>query len=45
MENRLRSTRVEILEKMGESIFDFKNIKDVETWWKKYVNSENTFET
>jgi len=45
MENKLRSSSIEILEKMGELIFDFKDMGDVEMWWEKYVNSENAFET
>jgi predicted transposase/invertase (TIGR01784 family) len=33
LEQKLRNSGLDILDKFGESIFDFKDLKDAEKWW------------
>ncbi len=42
LETRLKSSRVEVLEKLGESMFDFENLGDVEKWWEKHGKPETS---
>ncbi len=36
LETGLKSSRVEVLEKLGESIFDFNDLGDLEKWWEEH---------
>ncbi len=42
LETGLKSSRVEVLEKLGESMFDFENLGDVEKWWEKHGKPETS---
>ncbi len=42
LETGLRSSRVELLERLGESIFDFNDLSDVEKWWEKHGKPEKS---
>lgn len=41
LEKRLRDSNLDLLDKFGESIFDFQNLQDAEDWWKKYPDRGN----
>ncbi|CAN2042449.1 hypothetical protein GMMP15_820002 [Candidatus Magnetomoraceae bacterium gMMP-15] len=40
MEKGLKASDIEILDKLGESIFDFKALNDVEEWWNEHSRSK-----
>lgn len=42
IEKRLVESGVDTLDRFGEAIFDFKNLKDVEKWWEHYEKSGNS---
>ncbi len=35
LETGLQSSRVEVLERPGKSMFDFNDLSDVEKWWEQ----------
>ena len=41
IEQKLNESRVEVLDRFGESIFDFKDLKDAEKWWDDYETGGN----
>jgi hypothetical protein len=41
IEQKLNESRVEVLDRFGESIFDFKDLKDAEKWWDDYEAGGN----
>ncbi|QTA81054.1 DUF4351 [Desulfonema limicola] len=38
LEQKLRNSRLDILDQFGESIFDFKDLNDAEKWWETHGN-------
>ena len=34
LEKQLRNSKIDNLDKFGESLFDFKDLKDAENWWE-----------
>ncbi len=42
LETGLQSSRVEVLEKLGESMFDFNDLSDVEKWLEKHGKPEQS---
>ncbi|CAN2044326.1 DUF4351 [Candidatus Magnetomoraceae bacterium gMMP-1] len=44
LEKGLKASDVEVLDKLGESIFDFKALSDVEKWWNEHSESKITAE-
>lgn len=41
LEKKLKASRPDLLDKFGESIFDFKDLKDAERWWDNYPKERN----
>ncbi len=41
LERKLQDSRLDILDKFGESIFDFNNLKDAEKWWDDFEKKGN----
>ncbi len=42
LETGLQSSRMEVLERLGESMFDFNDLRDVEKWWEKHGKQEKS---
>ena len=34
LEEKLQNSKLDILDKFGESLFDFNDLKDAENWWE-----------
>jgi predicted aldo/keto reductase-like oxidoreductase len=41
LEQKLRNSRLDMLDRFGESIFDFSNLKDAEKWWDDFEKKGN----
>lgn len=39
LEQKLRTSGLDLLDRFGESIFNFKTLEDAEKWWEDYGNS------
>lgn len=41
LESSLQNSEADLLDRFGESLFDFKNLKDAENWWKTHGKEGN----
>ena len=41
IEHRLHQSNLDLLDKFGEAIFDFKDLNDAEKWWDEHGNKGN----
>jgi predicted transposase YdaD len=41
IERKLNESGVDVLDRFGESIFDFESLEDAERWWEDFENSGN----
>ncbi len=41
LKQKLMNADIDLLDKFGESIFDFENLEDAETWWVIYGNTHS----
>ncbi len=41
LEQRLRDSKQESLDRFGESLFDFQDLKDAERWWETHSDGGN----
>ncbi|GBC63465.1 DUF4351 domain-containing protein [Desulfonema ishimotonii] len=41
LEQKLRKSDLDMLDKFGEAIFDFRDLKDAEKWWEEQENGGN----
>jgi heme oxygenase len=41
IERKLNESGVDVLDRFGESIFDFKNLEDAEKWWEDFEKGGN----
>ena len=41
LEQKLMQSDFDVLDRFGESIFDFRNLKDAEKWWDDYGKEGN----
>ncbi len=41
LEKRLKDSRADLLDRFGESILDFQDLKDAERWWDRHSKKGN----
>jgi hypothetical protein len=41
LEKKLQNSKLDILDKFGESLFDFKDLNEAENWWEAHGKEGN----